>query len=149
MPITGKCSLLPTNLTFLFLKQGTVGFENQINKCLELAEYLYAKIKNREEFEMVFNGEVSCHHRLDIQYFQKIYWGRLLGPYFPALPNTASEVLFLCTRHSIPFVSMDFPSSITGMTFPFTSLQTRGLSLAGPNLLSFWGVSYHCVEPPH
>ena len=46
---------------FFFLKkQGTVGFENQINKCLELAEYLYAKIKNREEFEMVFDGEVSC-----------------------------------------------------------------------------------------
>lgn len=42
-----------------FLKQGTVGFENQINKCLELAEYLYTKIKNREEFEMVFEGEVS------------------------------------------------------------------------------------------
>ena len=41
-------------------KQGTVGFENQINKCLELAEYLYAKIKNREEFEMVFDGGVSC-----------------------------------------------------------------------------------------
>ncbi|KAJ1064817.1 hypothetical protein K5549_005626 [Capra hircus] len=39
--------------------KGTVGFENQINKCLELAEYLYAKIKNREEFEMVFDGEVA------------------------------------------------------------------------------------------
>ncbi|KAI4575247.1 hypothetical protein MJG53_020449, partial [Ovis ammon polii x Ovis aries] len=37
--------------------KGTVGFENQVNKCLELAEYLYAKIKNREEFEMVFDGE--------------------------------------------------------------------------------------------
>ncbi|XP_004674921.1 PREDICTED: glutamate decarboxylase 1 [Condylura cristata] len=37
--------------------KGTVGFENQINKCLELAEYLYAKIKNRDEFEMVFDGE--------------------------------------------------------------------------------------------
>ncbi|XP_007534594.1 glutamate decarboxylase 1 [Erinaceus europaeus] len=37
--------------------KGTVGFENQINKCLELAGYLYAKIKNREEFEMVFDGE--------------------------------------------------------------------------------------------
>lgn len=50
-------------LSFFFKKkkkQGTVGFENQINKCLELAEYLYAKIKNREEFEMVFDGEVSC-----------------------------------------------------------------------------------------
>lgn len=42
-----------------FSNQGTVGFENQINKCLELAEYLYTKIKNREEFEMVFEGEVS------------------------------------------------------------------------------------------
>ncbi|KAF4805149.1 Glutamate decarboxylase 1 [Turdus rufiventris] len=39
--------------------KGTVGFENQINKCLELAEYLYIKIKNREEFEMVFEGEVA------------------------------------------------------------------------------------------
>lgn len=53
-------------MTFPFLKQGTVGFENQINKCLELAEYLYAKIKNREEFEMVFDGEVSYHPGLDI-----------------------------------------------------------------------------------
>lgn len=50
---------------FSFSNQGTVGFENQINKCLELAEYLYDKIKNREEFEMVFDGEVSCHHGLD------------------------------------------------------------------------------------
>lgn len=64
--ITGKFSLSPTNMTFPFLKQGTVGFENQINKCLELAEYLYAKIKNREEFEMVFDGEVSYHPGLDI-----------------------------------------------------------------------------------
>lgn len=39
-----------------------MGFENQINKCLELAEYLYAKIKTREEFEMVFDGEVGCQH---------------------------------------------------------------------------------------
>ncbi|KFO22491.1 Glutamate decarboxylase 1 [Fukomys damarensis] len=37
--------------------KGTVGFENQINKCLELAEYLYTKIKDRDEFEMVFDGE--------------------------------------------------------------------------------------------
>ena len=56
---------------FLKKKQGTVGFENQINKCLELAEYLYAKIKNREEFEMVFDGEVSCHPGLHVS---DIYW---------------------------------------------------------------------------
>lgn len=61
-----KYNISPVNSIFLSSKQGTVGFENQINKCLELAEYLYAKIKNREEFEMVFNGEVSCHHGLDI-----------------------------------------------------------------------------------
>lgn len=81
-------------MTFLFLNQGTVGFENQINKCLELAEYLYAKIKNREEFEMVFDGEVSCHHRLEAQHFQKISWGMLPKPYLPTLPEAASEFLF-------------------------------------------------------
>ncbi|XP_066431978.1 glutamate decarboxylase 1 [Eleutherodactylus coqui] len=37
--------------------KGTVGFEQQINKCLELSEYLYSKICNREDFEMVFKGE--------------------------------------------------------------------------------------------
>uniref|UniRef100_A0A8C5R987 Glutamate decarboxylase 1 n=1 Tax=Leptobrachium leishanense TaxID=445787 RepID=A0A8C5R987_9ANUR len=37
--------------------KGTEGFEAQINKCLELSEYLYSKICNREEFEMVFKGE--------------------------------------------------------------------------------------------
>ncbi|XP_068101644.1 glutamate decarboxylase 1 isoform X2 [Hyperolius riggenbachi] len=37
--------------------KGTVGFEQQINKCLELSEYLYQKVSNREDFEMVFKGE--------------------------------------------------------------------------------------------
>ncbi|XP_013856797.1 glutamate decarboxylase 1 [Austrofundulus limnaeus] len=37
--------------------KGTVGFEHQIDKCLDLSAYLYEKIKNREGFEMVFNGE--------------------------------------------------------------------------------------------
>lgn len=36
---------------------GTTGFEAQIDKCLELAEYLYNKIKNREGYEMVFDGK--------------------------------------------------------------------------------------------
>lgn len=48
------------------LSQGTVGFEQHIDKCLELSAYLYHKIKNREGFEMVFNGEVGsseyCYH---------------------------------------------------------------------------------------
>ncbi|KAG2459237.1 DCE1 decarboxylase, partial [Polypterus senegalus] len=39
--------------------KGTVGFEQHINKCLDLAEYLYTKIKNREGYEMVFSGEVA------------------------------------------------------------------------------------------
>uniref|UniRef100_A0A8C4SB67 Glutamate decarboxylase 1 n=1 Tax=Erpetoichthys calabaricus TaxID=27687 RepID=A0A8C4SB67_ERPCA len=37
--------------------KGTVGFEQHVNKCLDLAEYLYTKIKNREGYEMVFSGE--------------------------------------------------------------------------------------------
>ncbi|KAG7227566.1 hypothetical protein INR49_005381 [Caranx melampygus] len=39
--------------------KGTVGFEQHIDKCLDLSAYLYNKIKNREGFEMVFNGEVA------------------------------------------------------------------------------------------
>ncbi|RXM29315.1 Glutamate decarboxylase 2 [Acipenser ruthenus] len=38
---------------------GTIGFEAQIDKCLELSEYLYNKIKNREGYEMVFNEKVA------------------------------------------------------------------------------------------
>uniref|UniRef100_A0A671YR61 Glutamate decarboxylase 1 n=1 Tax=Sparus aurata TaxID=8175 RepID=A0A671YR61_SPAAU len=37
--------------------KGTVGFEQHIDKCLDLSAYLYNKIKNREGYEMVFNGE--------------------------------------------------------------------------------------------
>lgn len=46
--------------SFLHLSvKGTTGFEAQIDKCLELAEYLYNKIKNREGYEMVFDGKVG------------------------------------------------------------------------------------------
>lgn len=38
--------------------KGTVGFEQHIDKCLDLSAYLYNKIKNREGYKMVFNGEV-------------------------------------------------------------------------------------------
>uniref|UniRef100_A0AAR2K8C6 Glutamate decarboxylase 1 n=1 Tax=Pygocentrus nattereri TaxID=42514 RepID=A0AAR2K8C6_PYGNA len=37
--------------------KGTVGFEQHIDRCLELSEYLYNKIKNRPGYEMVFQGE--------------------------------------------------------------------------------------------
>lgn len=43
----------------LFAPKGTTGFEAHIDKCLELAEYLYNKIKNREGFEMVLDGKVG------------------------------------------------------------------------------------------
>lgn len=42
-----------------FSPQGTIGFEQHIDKCLDLSQYLYNKIKNREGFQMVFDGVVS------------------------------------------------------------------------------------------
>ncbi|KPP57879.1 glutamate decarboxylase 2-like [Scleropages formosus] len=44
-------------LWLMWRAKGTVGFEAQIDKCLELSEYLYDKIKDREGYEMVFNGK--------------------------------------------------------------------------------------------
>lgn len=41
-----------------FSFQGTIGFEAQIDRCLELSEYLYNKIKDRDGYEMVFDGKV-------------------------------------------------------------------------------------------
>uniref|UniRef100_A0A665VMJ8 Glutamate decarboxylase 1 n=3 Tax=Echeneis naucrates TaxID=173247 RepID=A0A665VMJ8_ECHNA len=37
--------------------KGTIGFEQHIDKCLDLSAHLYNKIKNREGFEMVVNEE--------------------------------------------------------------------------------------------
>ncbi|KAK1902532.1 Glutamate decarboxylase 1 [Dissostichus eleginoides] len=37
--------------------KGTVGFEQHIDKCLDLSAYLYDKIKNREGYELVSEGE--------------------------------------------------------------------------------------------
>jgi len=47
------------NVYSLYSLKGTIGFESQIDKCLELSEYLYNKIKDREGYEMVFDGKVS------------------------------------------------------------------------------------------
>uniref|UniRef100_A0A8C5SD55 Glutamate decarboxylase 2 n=1 Tax=Laticauda laticaudata TaxID=8630 RepID=A0A8C5SD55_LATLA len=44
-------------LWLMWRAKGTVGFEAHIDKCLDLAEYLYNKIKNREGYEMVFDGK--------------------------------------------------------------------------------------------
>uniref|UniRef100_A0A667YP57 Glutamate decarboxylase 2 n=1 Tax=Myripristis murdjan TaxID=586833 RepID=A0A667YP57_9TELE len=48
-------------LWLMWRAKGTIGFEAQIDKCLELSEYLYNKIKDREGYEMVFDGKVSLH----------------------------------------------------------------------------------------
>uniref|UniRef100_A0A8C4ZHE7 Glutamate decarboxylase 1a n=1 Tax=Gadus morhua TaxID=8049 RepID=A0A8C4ZHE7_GADMO len=39
--------------------KGTIGFEQHIDKCLDLSQYLYNKIKDREGYQMVFDGVVS------------------------------------------------------------------------------------------
>ncbi|XP_034428871.1 glutamate decarboxylase 2 [Hippoglossus hippoglossus] len=44
-------------LWLMWRAKGTIGFEAQIDKCLELSEYLYNKIKDREGYEMIFNGK--------------------------------------------------------------------------------------------
>uniref|UniRef100_A0A8C2J9L6 Glutamate decarboxylase 1 n=1 Tax=Cyprinus carpio TaxID=7962 RepID=A0A8C2J9L6_CYPCA len=41
----------------MWKSKGTIGFEKHIDRCLELSEYLYHKIKNREGYEMVFECE--------------------------------------------------------------------------------------------
>uniref|UniRef100_A0A8C7N8F0 Glutamate decarboxylase 1 n=1 Tax=Oncorhynchus kisutch TaxID=8019 RepID=A0A8C7N8F0_ONCKI len=37
--------------------KGTIGFEHHIDKCLDLSHYLYTKIRDREGYQMVFEGE--------------------------------------------------------------------------------------------
>uniref|UniRef100_A0AAY4A2Q6 Glutamate decarboxylase 2 n=1 Tax=Denticeps clupeoides TaxID=299321 RepID=A0AAY4A2Q6_9TELE len=44
-------------LWLMWRAKGTIGFEAQIDKCLELSEYLYNKIKDREGYQMVFDGK--------------------------------------------------------------------------------------------
>lgn len=39
--------------------QGSEGFESQINRCLDNAEYLYDKLKGRPDFQLVFKSKVS------------------------------------------------------------------------------------------
>ncbi|KAK3551695.1 hypothetical protein QTP70_022558 [Hemibagrus guttatus] len=46
-------------LWLMWRAKGTIGFEAQIDKCLELSEYLYNKIKDREGYEMVFDGKAN------------------------------------------------------------------------------------------
>ncbi|XP_053571802.1 glutamate decarboxylase 1-like [Bombina bombina] len=44
-------------LWLMWKAKGTHGFELQINKCIELSEYLYYNIKSREHFELVFQDK--------------------------------------------------------------------------------------------
>ena len=65
--------------SFLPLPQGTVGFEQHIDKCLELSAYLYEKIQNRAGFEMVFNGEVGsseyCYRLMHEDVVRRLLFG--------------------------------------------------------------------------
>ncbi|XP_067851868.1 glutamate decarboxylase 1 [Heptranchias perlo] len=37
--------------------KGTSGFEKQIDKCLQIAEYLHSKLKGRDDFKLVFDDK--------------------------------------------------------------------------------------------
>ena len=56
--VTSLTTCFVVIIAWLPLK-GTIGFEQHIDRCLDLSQYLYNKIKNREGYEMVFDGEVS------------------------------------------------------------------------------------------
>lgn len=43
----------------IFFSQGSEGFEAQIDKCLENAEYLYDQLQRRSDFQLVFQSKVS------------------------------------------------------------------------------------------
>lgn len=58
-PSTSSSRLVLIEWLLIFSPQGTIGFEQHIDKCLDLSQYLYNKIKNREGYEMVFDGVVS------------------------------------------------------------------------------------------
>ncbi|KAJ8012020.1 hypothetical protein DPEC_G00064350 [Dallia pectoralis] len=44
-------------LWLMWKAKGLEGFGSQVNKCLENAEYLFTKIKQRPDFELVFNSK--------------------------------------------------------------------------------------------
>ncbi|XP_055508176.1 glutamate decarboxylase 2 isoform X1 [Leucoraja erinacea] len=44
-------------LWLMWRAKGTLGFEAQIDKCLDLSDYLYNKIRNRDGFELVLDGK--------------------------------------------------------------------------------------------
>lgn len=75
----------------LIFQQGTIGFEAQIDKCLELSEYLYNKIKDREGYEMVFDGKVRSHLTLHSPQVQFILHNHPkvanISPCHPLLPQ--------------------------------------------------------------
>lgn len=64
--------------------QGTIGFEAQIDKCLELSEYLYNKIKDREGYEMVFDGKVRRRQWQKKKKKQKCTKSIWMDPVWPA-----------------------------------------------------------------
>lgn len=43
----------------VYVSQGSEGFEAQINKCLDNAEYLYDQLQRTSDFQLVFDSKVS------------------------------------------------------------------------------------------
>ena len=50
--------------TVVCVLQGSEGFESQINRCLDNAEYLYDKLEGRADFQLVFKSKVSAVLRI-------------------------------------------------------------------------------------
>lgn len=110
------------------LSQGTVGFEQHIDKCLELSAYLYHKIKNREGFEMVFNGEVGSseyrYHLMKRLGVVACFWWRM----------TTLDILFSGLMGAFCFTDKFTRKEITGfyqrslqMLFPFSLISRSTL----------------------
>lgn len=73
------------------LQQGTIGFEQHIDKCLDLSHYLYTKIKGREGYQIVFDGEV----RFFLPSFSTWFFFQKQQYLLMDYPNKASEELHI------------------------------------------------------
>lgn len=96
----------------LFFLQGTIGFEAQIDKCLELSEYLYNKIKDREGYEMVFNGKVSanfCGRVGTLRYFCLLLlcgYRDLIGAWRDSALCAMNAIFTSSCQYNVPLLSL-------------------------------------------
>ncbi|MEQ2251018.1 hypothetical protein ILYODFUR_006725, partial [Ilyodon furcidens] len=128
---------------------GTVGFEQHIDKCLDLSQYLYNKIKNREGFQMVFNG-VPQHTNVCFWYIppslrgmpdsderrEKLHRVIFLSSAFYLLCLAkciiSSEPFYIlsCCKHKLQFIVLGFHAIeqhevVPNFVFQFFILQTE------------------------